>query len=92
MFEKTIAFFEVVAQESGSLMVDLKVLKGLQDTLPRKDQLQFGSNAFPPQSEPPSNDASFFPNGSVPQSVQGPSPHANSNTPSDMGQATPMEY
>lgn len=93
LFEKTIAFFEVVAQESSSLMVDLKILKGLQETLPPKDQLLFGSHAFPAPSAPPSN-GSFFPNGSMSHAVQGPSPspHANSNTPSDMGHSTPMEY
>lgn len=88
-FRKTIEFFEVVAQDSSSLAVDLKVLRGLLEALPRKDQMTYGNGAFPVQLQHQSSDGSFFPH----HAVSGPIPHmnTNSNTPSDMGQGTPME-
>lgn len=83
LFKKTIEFFEIVAQDSSSLAIDLRILKGLLYNLPRKDQILYGSNAYPflPMGPPP-NDQSYMSNGPTPHAT-GPSPHANNNTPSD---------
>lgn len=93
LFKKTIDFFEIVAQDSSSLAVDLKVLKGLQERLPRKDEMQFGSGGLFPFAMPP-NDPPFPSNGPTPtpHSAPGPSPHADTNTPSEVGQPTPMDF
>lgn len=83
LFKKTIEFFEIVAQDSSSLAIDLRILKGLLQDLPRQDQIAYGSNAFPfvPMG-PPQNDQSYMSNGPTPHAT-GPSPHTNNNTPSD---------
>lgn len=93
LFKKTIDFFEIVAQDSSSLAVDLKVLRGLQERLPRKEDMQLGGGAFFPFAQPP-NDPSFPSNGPTPtpHSGPGPSPHADTNTPSEVGQPTPMDF
>lgn len=83
LFKKTIEFFEVVAQDSSSLAIDLRILRGLLHGLPRKDQVVYGSDAFSymPMAPPP-NDQSYMSNGPTPHAT-GPSPHTNNNTPSD---------
>lgn len=83
LFRKTIEFFEIVAQDSSSLAIDLRILKGLLHRLPRKEHIQYGSNAYPflPMGPPP-NDQSYMSNGPTPHAT-GPSPHANNDTPSD---------
>lgn len=83
LFKKTIDFFETVAQDSSSLAIDLRILKGLLNDLPRKDQVHYESNAFPflPMGPPP-NEQSYMSNGPTPH-ASGPSPYTNNNTPSD---------
>lgn len=84
LFKKTIEFFEIVAQDSSSLAIDLRILKGLLHDLPPKEQITYGSNAFPfvPMGPPP-NDQSYMSNVPTPLPT-GPSPHTNNNTPSDI--------
>lgn len=90
LFKKTIEFFEIVAQDSSSLAIDLRILRGLLHDLPPKDQVQYAGagNAFPfmPTMAPPTNDQSYMSNGQAPH-TSGPSPYTNNNTPSD----TPMD-
>ncbi|CAN8105783.1 unnamed protein product [Discula destructiva] len=84
LFKKTIEFFEIVAQDSSSLAIDLRILKGLLNDLPRKNQLQFRGNSFPflPPMAPPMSDQGYMSNGATPR-ASGPSPYTNTNTPSD---------
>lgn len=81
LFEKTIKFFEVVAQDGSSLAADLRILRGLLERLPPQSQIfyhQLQDYSYGTMS-----------NGPTPHSGPGPSPYAN--TPIDMGHQTPME-
>lgn len=88
LLTKTIEFFEVVAQDSSSLAVDLRILKGLLETLPRKHELQYGNGPL----MQPMNDPALLSNMPTPHPVPGRSPHTNTNTPSDAGHPTPMDF
>lgn len=89
LLKKTIEFFEVVAQDSSSLAVDLRVLKGLEAGLPTKDDLRVKASMLPMHIDSPA--IPFAPtNVPTPHSALGRSPM----TPGEMtpGQPTPMGY
>lgn len=93
LLRKTIEWFEVVAQDSSSLAVDLRVLQGLEERLPTKEQLErLRPTLVPPGAAPYDNLAMppYASNGPTPHSGSGPSPM----TPGDLTQSqpTPMEY
>lgn len=90
LLKKTIEFFEIVAQESSSLAVDLRVLQGLSARLPSKEELNKQWNMISPMHVD-SPAIMFAPlNGPTPHSAPGRSPI----TPGEMtpGQPTPMGY
>ncbi|KAJ0120255.1 hypothetical protein J7T55_001112 [Diaporthe amygdali] len=90
LLRKTIEFFEIVAQDSSSLAVDLRVLQGLEERLPSKEQLRTRPSLMPPAPYENLPMPSYASSGPTPQSAAGPSPI----TPGDMtqGHPTPMEY
>lgn len=84
LFKKTIEFFEIVAQDSSSLAIDLRILRGLLLQLPRKETLQFKGNSWPfmHPMPPPQHDQAYVSNGPIPRGSER-SPYTNTNTPSD---------
>lgn len=82
-----------MAQDSSSLAVDLRVLQGLEDGLPSKEQLRARANQSNPMQAAP------YDNISMPSYASGgPTPHSGAVpspiTSGDMtqGHPTPMEY
>lgn len=87
LFKKTIEFFETVAQDSSSLAIDLRILRGLLHVLPRQDQLiptYRSGNGFPfrPTMQSLNDHQPYMSNGPTPRAY-GPSTHTSTNTPSD---------
>lgn len=90
LLRKTIEFFEVVAQDSSSLAVDLRVLQGLEAGLPTKEDLRAKASMF--SSTHIDSPAIPFAPSNVPTPHSGPG--RSPITPGDMtpGQPTPMGY
>ncbi|PSR78965.1 hypothetical protein BD289DRAFT_376004 [Coniella lustricola] len=88
LFRKTIEFFEVVAQDSSSLAIDLKVLRGLHESLPAKASIHQSYPAYIPPPMRPHSSAPYSAGPTpTPHSMHGPSP-----TPSDLSHSTPMDF